>query len=102
MLVFSLAFKYHVTISIIHRKQHIFATIRAIAPSIEQPIYFYLNYFLAKNHLGIYTILLTRKRSNFEFCYQVFSEDQYATPGLYSLCRVCSEEFIKENRFSII
>lgn len=80
MLVFSLAFKYHFIISTIHRKQNVFATIRASATSIEQPIYSYLNYFLAKNHLGIYNILLTRKKSNFEFCYQVFSEDQYATP----------------------
>lgn len=80
MLVFSLAFKDHFIISIIHRKQHIFATILASATSIEQPICFCLNYFLAKYHLGIYNILLTRKKSNFEFCYQVFSEDQYATP----------------------
>lgn len=27
---------------------------------------------IATNHLGIYIILLTRKRSSFEFCYQVF------------------------------
>lgn len=72
MLVFSLAFKYHVIISIIHRKQHIIATISASATSIKQPIYFYLNYFLAKNNLGTYIILLTRNESNFEFCYQFF------------------------------
>lgn len=102
MLVFSLAFKYHVIISIIHRKQNIIATLSASATTIEQPIYFYLNDFLAKNHLDIYVVLLTRKRSNFEFCYQFFSEDQYAIPGLYSLCRVFSGEFLKENRFSIV
>lgn len=99
MLVFSLAFKYHVIMAVLHRKQHIIATICASATSIEQPIYFYLNDLLAKNHLGIYIILLTRKKSNFEFYYQFFYEDQFAIPGLYSLCRVCSEEFIKKIGF---
>lgn len=53
MLVFSLAFKYHVIISIIPRKQNIIATLSASATTVEQPIYFYLNDFLAKNHLDI-------------------------------------------------
>lgn len=38
--MFSLAFKYYV-IYIIHIKQHIIATLRASATSVEQPIYFY-------------------------------------------------------------